>query len=76
MINSIMRACEKAIELTGIPIKIPRPGKKDFRISSITNGLIGIVFLLIGVLTRYKWALAMGVLGIIGSVITAMEAKK
>lgn len=74
--SSMNSACKKVGELAGISINFPKPSKQSFIISSLTNGMTGIVFILVGIFLSYKWMLALGVLGIVGSVVTGIQAKR
>ncbi|MFJ7953177.1 hypothetical protein ACIQZG_16805 [Lysinibacillus sp. NPDC096418] len=74
--SSMNSACKKVGELAEISISFPKPSKQSFIISSLTNGMTGIVFILVGIFLSYKWMLALGVLGIAASVITGIQAKR
>lgn len=76
LFSSMNNACKKAGEWAGISISFPKPSRQSFIISSLTNGMTGIVFILVGFFLSYKWMLALGVLGIAGSVVTGIQARR
>lgn len=67
MIDEITNYFEKLSENFGIIIKLPRPSKKVQRFCSYTNALIGISFILLGILAQKGWIISLGILGIIGA---------
>lgn len=75
MYDAMDKACEKARDVTGAPVRLPRPGKHALRISSVTNGLIGVGFILFGLSSPYKWTIILGGLGITGGLIINSKAK-
>jgi hypothetical protein len=59
----------------GLSIKIPRPGIELKRISSVTNGVVGLSLLLGGIAVSSKILVGLGVLGLAGAFILAIDEK-
>lgn len=76
MYDAMDAACDKARDVTGVPVKFPRPGKRALIISSVTNGLVGAGFIFFGILSPYKWTIVLGGLGITSGLIMNSKAKK
>ncbi len=75
MFSLMGKMCKTANAFLGIDINFPRPNKSDWKISSISNAIFGIVFLALGIFTKYTWLLIIGIIGIVGSVLTNKFAK-
>lgn len=73
MINESAEYFESIAKQLGVSIKIPRLGRTMKNISALTNGLVGVGLLTSGVVFR-KVPLAMvGVLGITGASLLALD---
>ncbi|MFO1444174.1 hypothetical protein KDN24_13365 [Bacillus sp. Bva_UNVM-123] len=75
MHTAMNKACEKANEITGVTIMLPKPSKRSLKISVFTNGLVGVGFILFGVMTPYKWIILLGALGLTSSILVYPKAK-
>lgn len=75
MYDAMDAGCKKARDVTGVPIKLPRPGKRALKISSVTNSLVGAGFILFGIISPYKWTIILGGLGVTGGLIINSKAK-
>jgi len=75
MLGNIIKVLDsttkKTNDLLGIQITIPKPSKRAFKISAVTNGTVGTGLIAFGVLSSSKWAVVMGGLGILGAIYTA-----
>ncbi len=73
MINEIANYFENIAKTIGLSIRIPRPSKKMKSISIITNGLIGVGFITLGVVFKKVPLAIISVLGIAGAILLALD---
>lgn len=73
MINKFSDYIEGISKNMGILIKIPRPNKTAKTISMITNSLVGISLLTLGVVFRKYSFISLGLLGISGAIFAAYD---
>lgn len=76
MINKYADYFEDIAKQIGLSIKIPRPGRTMKNVSAAINGLIGIGFIASGVVFRKVPLTLLGVLGLAGSVLLAVEEEE
>ena len=70
------KSCEKVNSFLGTNISFPKPGKKGWKLSGIMNGFLGVVLLIGGLVTSFKWLIPLGILAFIGSIINFNYSKK
>ncbi|MEO1772474.1 hypothetical protein [Candidatus Enterococcus ferrettii] len=73
MINETANYFEKAAKQLGLTIQLPRPSKKMKASSAITNGLLGVGLITSGVVFKKAPLTVLGVLGVAGAVMLAIE---
>lgn len=74
MINKIANYFEDFARQLGLSIKIPRPGKTMKTISILTNGIVGIGFILSGMVFKKLPLVLLGIIGIAGAALPAFDA--
>lgn len=62
---------EGAAKRMGVPLRIPRPGKKMRRASVVTNTAFGVGLVTAGALVSSKALIGLGALGLAGAVMMA-----
>ena len=67
IVENLSTTIESASKLANVQIKIPKipePSKRDYQISTITNGTLGVCLLAYGVISSSKWSVVLGTFGI------------
>ena len=76
MINKSVDFFENYASDLGLSIKIPRPGKAVRKVSAVTNGIVGVGLITSGVIISSKALISLGVLGLVGSAVLAIDKEK
>lgn len=73
MINNSANFFEGFAKDLGLSIKIPRPGKALRKVCTVTNSVVGISFMVAGVIVSSKVLISIGVLGLTGAAVLAVD---
>ncbi|WP_051365846.1 hypothetical protein [Metaclostridioides mangenotii] len=67
-IIKVLDTTNKKINDFGIQITLPKPSKRSFKVTAVTNGTIGSGLIIFGVLSSSKWAIVLGALGVLWAI--------
>ena len=73
MIKEVNQVCGKLNETLGISVNLPNPGKKVVKSAALCNLIAGAGLISAGAVFSSKWCVALGGLGIVGSIILRKE---
>lgn len=73
MINEFANYFESIARKVGLSIKIPRPSKTMKKACILTNGCIGIGFIVLGIVFYKVFLTLIGVLGIAGAILLVLD---
>lgn len=74
MIKEVNQICGKLNEALGLSVSLPNPGKKALKSAAFCNFIAGAGLMAAGAAFSSKWCVALGGLGIAGSIILGKES--
>lgn len=75
MIKELNQTLQRVNDTLGVSVKLPEPRKGTLKATATLNGIVGTGLVVVGIVCSSKWCIALGGLGIVGSIVQRNELK-